>query len=324
MNNIRIILLVCLFALSPISSACVALVYHHFDTTTPASTSIAPTLFEKHLTYLSNNNFSVLSVSELLALLDSTESLPDKCVILTTDDAYVSIYTNAYPLLKKYNMPMSVFVATDVIDKKYSAYMSYDQMRNMKDIITFYNHSKDHSYLHALQTPAIMANINHAQQRLENELGTAQKILAYPYGEYSIEVMQTIKDMGYTAFGQHSGVINKKSNIYALPRFPMTNVYGSMKSFQTKVHTLRMPVIDATKQQITNTNPPTLKLTLEQELSLNCFANGEPIQNIKKENLTYFITANTPLPLGRNKYNCTAGSKEKNRFYWYSHQWLIK
>jgi peptidoglycan/xylan/chitin deacetylase (PgdA/CDA1 family) len=60
-------------------------------------------------------------------------------VVLTADDAYHSIAENAYPLLKKYQMPMSVFVATEPLDKKYSAVMSWQKMRDIQGEIMQFN-----------------------------------------------------------------------------------------------------------------------------------------------------------------------------------------
>ncbi len=322
--TIRSLLLSILFAINIPAYCCAVLVYHHFDTTTPPSTSIDPKLFEQHLEYLDSHNFSVLSVKELIYRLNTQTPLPDKCAVLTTDDAYISIYTHAYPLLQQYNMPMSVFVATDVIDKQYGAYLTYKEMKQMQPLVSFYNHSKDHAYLHTLSKEEVKNNITHAENRLRNELGVTEKIFAYPYGEYSKDTIAVLKDLGYVAFAQHSGAIGLGSNRYALPRFPMTNVYGKMSSFKTKVHTLALPLQSATEHHITADNPPTLTLETQSNIKLNCFVNGLPIENITRSQHTYTITASAPLPLGRNKYNCTAASGQKDRFYWYSHQWLIR
>ncbi len=122
------------------------LLYHHFSDVTPKSTSISPKLFEQHLQYLQVNDFESLSLQTMLESLNN-HNLPNKCVVLTADDAYQSIAENAYPLLQKYQMSMSVFVATDSIDRKYKAMMTWQKMRDIKGkTMTFYKHGTIQEY----------------------------------------------------------------------------------------------------------------------------------------------------------------------------------
>ncbi len=75
-------------------------------------------LFEQHLQYLQANGFfEVLSLKTMLKHLNGN-SLPNKCLVLTADDAYQSIAENAYPLLRRYQISVSIFIATDSIDYK--------------------------------------------------------------------------------------------------------------------------------------------------------------------------------------------------------------
>ncbi|SMN15478.1 Polysaccharide deacetylase family protein [uncultured Candidatus Thioglobus sp.] len=130
------------------------------------------------------------------------QSLPDKCVVLTADDAYQSIAQNAYPLLKKYQMSMSVFVSSDSVDGKYKAMMNWQQMRDIQgDIMQFYNHSVGHTHFVNLDKTNIDQQIQQAQKRLKNELNVDAKILAYPYGKANLATFKQVKELGYVAFG---------------------------------------------------------------------------------------------------------------------------
>ena len=104
---------------------CVLLLYHRFSDEGPQSTSTSPAIFEKHLKYLYENDYKVLPLDEVIEGLIMQEKLPKKCVSLTADDGFLSLFTNAYPLLVKYQMPMSVFVSTESIDKKYTLMLSW-------------------------------------------------------------------------------------------------------------------------------------------------------------------------------------------------------
>jgi peptidoglycan/xylan/chitin deacetylase (PgdA/CDA1 family) len=311
-----------LFLFSFNINACAVLLYHHFADDTPPSTSISPKLFANQLQYIKDNNFIVLSVKDLTQKLLKQEKLPNKCVVLTTDDAYTSIYKNAYPLLKQYNMPMAVFATTAGIDN-YTALMTLEQMQQTRDYITYYNHSVDHSHFHTLDTQTAKLNILSAQHELEKQNLTDDKIFAYPYGEYNLDIYNLVKELGFVAFGQQSGAIGLNSDITALPRFPMTNTYGKMPSFITKINTIAMPLIAHNIDPIAKENPPILKLELKNKLNLSCFVNGKLIKNLKWQDNIVYAQASNKLAPGRNKYNCTAPSDKKGRYYWFSWQWIV-
>ena len=309
------------------ANSCVVLVYHHFSDKTPKSTSISPELFEQQLQYLQQQNFSVLPLETMLSRLKA-KTLPEKCVVLTADDAYQSIADNAYPLLKKYQMPLAVFVATDASDQRYQAMMSWQQMRDIQgDTIQFYNHSSSHGYLLDLDQAQLADEIQHAQKRLQTVLGVEKKIFAYPYGEASLPMMEQVKDLGYIAFGQHSGVVSGHSDLQYLPRFPMAAHFAKMSSFETKVHTLPMPIKPQRVDPILKQNPPVLELLFTRALSkhekanFNCFASGG-VTLTWHGNARVKIVAKKPLAERRSKYNCTMPSGEKGRYYWYSIQWI--
>lgn len=317
------------------------LLYHRFSDSTPKSTSISPKLFEQHLQYLQANNFKVLKLETMLERLDNN-NLAGKCVVLTADDAYQSIAKNAYPLLQKYQMPMSVFVSTIPVDKKYPAMMTWQQMSDIQgQIMQFYNHSTEHSHFLDLNKSQIHAQIQQAQNRLNQELNKTDNglfsffkqkpapslILAYPYGEASLPILKQVRSLGYTAFGQYSGVVSSASNRQNLPRFPMAAHYAKMSSFITKVNSLPMPIKAKNTNPVFTQNPPTLALEFlkplnkHQKANFNCFANGG-VNMVWQGDKRVKITAKKRLTHRRSKYNCTMPGGQKGRYYWHSIQWV--
>jgi peptidoglycan/xylan/chitin deacetylase (PgdA/CDA1 family) len=311
-----------------IANSCVVLLYHNFSQSTPKSTSISPVLFEQHLEYLKDNNFNVLSLSDMVQDLKN-DSLPIRCVSLTADDAYISIYKNAYPLLKKYKMPLSVFVSTDSIDKGFKAMMSWNNMREMKNEgVEFYNHSIAHPYLIDTALKETNYQIIHAQERLKSELGVNEKMFAYPYGEENIELLDNIEKLGYIGFGQHSGAISYGNDLSNLPRFPMTDRFGDMKSFKLKVNTMSMPVIYKRTSSVVYNVLPILELefieplTKSKQKQLACYVGaGKALINWSSDR-TVSIKYNEHISSRRFRYNCTLPSDKKNIYYWFSKQYI--
>ena len=67
-------------------------VYHHVSASTPPSTSLSPEAFRAHLSFLAENNFTVLPLTQILTTLNDGDDLPDRTVAITFDDGYESIY----------------------------------------------------------------------------------------------------------------------------------------------------------------------------------------------------------------------------------------
>ena len=160
-------------------------------------------------------------------------------------------------------------------------------------------------------------------------MGIAPALFAYPYGEFNLGLMDLVEQLGYTAFGQHSGGIGPLSDRRALPRFPMAEAFADMASFKTKALSLSMPVAEQepVNPQTSDKRPLlTVRLAstdgnLEQ---LACYIGNKQmrIQWVKPSE-KFSIQADEDLPPGRSRYNCTAPSSVGNRYYWFSHQWIL-
>ncbi|EAR08730.1 polysaccharide deacetylase family protein [Reinekea blandensis] len=312
------------------------LVYHHVSENTPASTSVSPAQFREHLQLLQDNGFNVVDLESTLAQLQRGETVPDNAVAITFDDGYHNIYDNAWPLLKTFNFPFTVFVATDAIDQQYSDMMSWDQLRDMHQAgVTIANHSSDHGYLVRHQPrdeqwlTSTIANIEHAQERLEEELGSGvPKWLAYPYGEFSDALAERLQTLNYTAFAQHSGGVWSGSDFQAIPRFAAAGIYANPKTLLTKLQSRPMPVDEAqVSDMVTTQSRPELVATLVERndfaKALNCFVDGAWQDSSWPSDLTFRVQSDTDLGEGRHRYNCTAKARSGDFYYWYSKPWLI-
>lgn len=325
------------------ASAAVVILYHHVSDTTPKSTSISPAAFEAQMDYLAKNNFTVVPLLELTEKLRKGEPLPDKTVAISFDDSYASVYESAFPRLKKRGWPFTFFVNTDAVGTG-KIFVNWDQLREMaKAGATIANHSSSHTHLprregneSAAQWRArITQDINNAQQKIKQEIGTAPMILAYPFGEYDVDVQRIAKKLGYIAFGQQSGALYSKGDLQSVPRFPFGGSFTALDDFILKVNTKPMPLTEVefygdNKQKQENLivregEKPWLVLTLSDESLLkkiNCFATGQGAITSAVIDNKLWVQPNKPLGTGRTRYNCTAYAGEKGRFYWYTQQWL--
>lgn len=325
-------------AIADTRPAAVAFMYHHFGEARYPSTNIRLEQFEAHLDYLAHNNFQVLPLAEVLSAIQQRTSLPARTVVITMDDAYRSVYTEAYPRLKARGWPFTVFVSSDYIDKGYSNYMTWQQMQEMAEHGASYgNHTRSHAYLvrrlegeseDAWRT-RIHDDLAFAQTRLEEILGDATlKIIAYPYGEYDDGVREITQKLGLIGMGQHSGAIGPLSDFLALPRFPMAESFGALDDFKTKALSLPLAIESVTPAEpTTELERPAITVQLAASdarlKQLACYASGQGKMEISwQDERSFSIQAAKPLPAGRSRYNCTAPSAEGGRFYWFSQPWI--
>ena len=338
-------ILLSLLACLPLRAAnhCVILQYHHFSNDTPAITSVTPEQFDKHLEHLNVHDFKVLPLREVVHALKHGQDLPDRCVSLTVDDAYSSVYRNAFPRLRKLGWPLTVFVNTQGVDQGIASFMTWEQMRELsRQGVAFENHG--HGHIHTIRKlgdestdewrQRITRDISTAQKRITEEIGIEPELFAHPYGEYNAAVLAIIGRMGLTGFGQQSGPAWPGANFGALPRFPMAAHFADMDSFRTKINTLPLPVEDAEPADPLVPllqKRPVLKLTLsapvEPTSALQCFIGGSNDVNIawtegRADQFT--VAPNFDLRPGRHRTNCTLPSAQKGRYHWYSHNWFVR
>jgi peptidoglycan/xylan/chitin deacetylase (PgdA/CDA1 family) len=339
------LLLILLLANLPVQAAshCVILQYHHFSDDTPAITSVTLEQFDDHLDYLKHNNFNVLPLRDVVMALKNKQELPDRCISLSVDDAYISVYQNAAPRLKKLGWPLTVFVNTEGVDQGISSYMTWDQMRELsKQGVTFENHG--HGHIHMIRKNPdeseedwrlrVVNDISTAQQRITSEIGIAPQLFAHPYGEYNPVTLEIVNEMGLTGFGQQSGPAWPGADFAVLPRFPMAANYAGMKSFKVKVDTLPLPIVLAEPADPLvppGQKRPGLELTLManaySRAAIQCYIGGSNNVEIvwsKDRPDQLKVTPGFDLGPGRHRTNCTMPSAQKGRFHWYSHNWFVR
>lgn len=321
----------------------VILQYHHVDKTTPTATSIDPARFKQHMDLLQQGGYRIWPIEQLISALRQRRHVPDKVVVITFDDAYPSIYTQAFPELEARGWPFSIFVATEYIQSVQpeqahsSQFLTWDQLREMQSAgASIVNHT--HSHAHLLRHlpgesknswhKRIESEITTAQGLLEEHLGVTTKFLAYPYGEYDADITRLVKRLGFVAFGQQSGAAGPDSDFSALPRFPLSSHYSDLETMQTKLDTLPLPL------RSHQTNPllaqgvsrPTLTMRFDRDdLAFNrliCYGPDGPATITRVGPRSYDARSETQVPIGRSRYNCTMPVANTERFYWFSQLWI--
>ena len=197
-----------------------------------------------------------------------------------------------------------------------------------------HSHSHDHflNYSDEKTKEQFIEDLDKSEDILRRELGNKPDLYCYPYGEYNPDMQEILKERGYqAAAAQKSGVFYSGTDLFAIPRFPMTSTYGEIGKFQSKARMKALPVMkeEPDNTEIKKANPPQLTLQLDPEYintdHIQCFVNGSKTCKISKQSnshVTLKIQAKDKLRTRRTLYTVTAPSKTGSDWYWYSRLWV--
>ena len=159
---------------------------------------VTPENFKRQMKYLKDKGYKIISLDELVEGLKTGRRFPHNSVVITADDGYEDNYTYAYPVLKKYGFPATIFVIADFIDTK-KDFMSWDELREMsRHNISFGGHTKNHAYLPSIKKEgALWDETRGCKESIENRIGSNVDYFCYPLGGFTGHVKQTVKKAGY-------------------------------------------------------------------------------------------------------------------------------
>ena len=222
------------------------LCYHNFNPSKPGSMNLRPDVFEAQLKWLSDNGFTVIPLKEAVAYLQGTrESLPPKSIVITVDDGWQSAYTYLMPIVRKYNIPVTLFIYPQTISSGKHA-MTWDELREMQNTGLF--DIQAHTYSHpnfkqerkhlssAVYEKFVNSELLNARKILEEKMGTKVTLLAWPFGIYDPYVEQAAAKAGYDmAFSIDAKTANKSYDAMSQPRYMIVEGQ-SMKTFMRIVN----------------------------------------------------------------------------------------
>jgi peptidoglycan/xylan/chitin deacetylase (PgdA/CDA1 family) len=194
--------------------------YHSIGDASNLETVSGKTL-EEQLVFLTARGHSFVSLKEVVEYVRDGKKVPHKAVCLTFDDGYADFETEALPILRKFQIPATVFiVGEEDLARKYLGnklpILSEDAIdRLRKDpLVTIGYHSRTHADLRTLPTHMIESEVLPQH---------GEVFFAYPGGNYSVDAIECLKKVGYkAAFSIKSTLITRASNPFLLPRNVIT------------------------------------------------------------------------------------------------------
>lgn len=187
--------------------------YDYMQTTTE--------IFEKQITTLMKLGYKPISYQDLIDYKNGTKALPKWSFIITFDDGYSSIYEHAFEIAKKYNIPMTSFLIDDKVGQP--GYYTWEQAKEMNDsgLMSIYSHGYTHAEYDKEDVDKLVSDTKIAYQNLVTNLEYEDllKVFTYPYGLYTEEEENALKEAGFIQNLTDNKVNTSENlNLYGLHR----------------------------------------------------------------------------------------------------------
>jgi peptidoglycan/xylan/chitin deacetylase (PgdA/CDA1 family) len=217
-------------------------------------TEITPAAFEAQMKELKDRGITVISMQDLLAWKKGEKNIPPRCAIVTFDDGWKSQYEVAWPIMKKYGYPFTMFIYTEGVrggSLGGGEAITWEQLADMRDNgVDIEAHSATHQDLREGHTIMIanpggkrtrtkligpqyeqwMQNeVVGSKQLLEQRLGIKVNCFAVPFGNYNEHVKEVARNSGYEA---------------------MFTVYGQPITFTSPMNSIGRYAIEANKPKV--------------------------------------------------------------------------
>ena len=216
-------------------------------------TEITPAAFEAQMQQLKDAGITVISMQDLLAWKRGEKNIPPRCAVITFDDGWKSQYEVAWPILKKFGYPVTMFIYTEGVrggSLGGGEAITWEQLADMRDNgVDIQAHTATHQDLREghnimlitggkrtktkLTGPQyeewVQNEVVGSKQLLEQRLGIKVNCFAVPFGSYNEHVKEIARNAGYEA---------------------MFTVYGQPITFTSATDSLGRYAIEANKPKV--------------------------------------------------------------------------
>jgi peptidoglycan/xylan/chitin deacetylase (PgdA/CDA1 family) len=229
----------------------IVLMYHNIGMpprgTTFPGLYVTPRMFRFQMWYLKAAGFRVVPLKEILSFIQG--EVPDEnLAAITFDDGYQDFHDNAYPVLKAYDYPSTVFLVSDLVGKENrwdsvkvcarKKLIGWKTILKLKEErVTFGSHSKTHPFLSTLSPKDVTCEIKDSKSFLEEKLQLPVDFFCYPYGDYDNGVMDVLREAGYKgALTTRRGLVHRNDNPFEIRRSLIRNTTHPFL-FMLRLHT---------------------------------------------------------------------------------------
>lgn len=180
--------------------------YHDFRERGGSPMLIAASKFREQMQAIKDSKIPVIPLSDVVAWKKGEKNIPEEAIVITMDDGWEGVYTFAYPVLRDFGFPFTVYLY-----KKYvnigGRSMSWTQIKEMmQNGCDIGSHSVSHESLKkrpkGAKTDAdfqqwVLSELKDSREFLEQNLNIKCTSFAYPFGIFDDATMETALQIGY-------------------------------------------------------------------------------------------------------------------------------
>lgn len=220
------------------------LMYHKVDTIAHSEWWVSTALFARQMDALKAYGYETISLREYLRCREGLAQPPEKPVIITFDDGYKNIFTEAAPVLMERGMSATLFITTGLIgdneqerqtnawdrpDSQFRAdHLIWPEIKALHEAgFEIASHTISHPALDRLRVARIREELVVSREMLEKHLGEPVEIFSYPYGRGADQqrIHNLLAEAGYrlAVDADPDGMADMAtSDLWALPRITIT------------------------------------------------------------------------------------------------------
>jgi peptidoglycan/xylan/chitin deacetylase (PgdA/CDA1 family) len=177
--------------------------------------------FERHLEHLSANH-DVVGFDAFRRWLLGETTFPRIPCVITFDDGWADNYTEAFPLLRRYGLPATIFLATGLVGT--TSMLTWDQVREMEaEGIDFGSHTVTHPVLTTIDDERIRVELMCSKDRLQAELDHPIEWFCYPKGAYDSRSLAVARSTYVGAVSTEEGPVNVNDDPHRVHRIGIHN-----------------------------------------------------------------------------------------------------
>src|SRR5205809_5517050 len=229
--------------------------YHRLvDKVRYPGTEITPAAFEAQMKELKDKGITVISMQDLLAWKRGEKNIPPRCAVITFDDGWKTQYEVAWPIMKKFGYPLTLFIYTEGVrggSLGGGEAITWEQLDDMRDSgVDIEAHTATHQDLREGHSVAVIEpggkrtrkkltgadyekwvqnEVVGCKELLEQRLGIKVNCFAVPFGNYNEHVKELARNAGYEA---------------------MFTVYGQPITFTSPMDAIGRYAIEANKPKV--------------------------------------------------------------------------
>ncbi|MBQ9737346.1 MAG: polysaccharide deacetylase family protein [Clostridia bacterium] len=185
------------------------LMYHNLAEEYPKGSegaNITPELFEEHMQGILDKGYTPIFVADYYDSVQNGTPLPQNPIIVTFDDGYLSNYEIAFPILKRLNIPATIFIVTSTVGAKAedgmvsTSHFTWEQAKEMQEsgIIDIHSHSHTHKNMTQISPAQLQEELRLSKYLIEKNLGKSCFVFSYPFGGYNETTSRLANFAGYS------------------------------------------------------------------------------------------------------------------------------